>query len=104
MNLIKCCVLVLLGLCCLHAPAAPADPEEATPPSPPPGEEYQINEYEQGSTIIQEYRIRGFLHGIRVIPKRGKPYFLVNSDGDNSFTRPENSGHMLVPQWKIMSW
>jgi hypothetical protein len=53
---------------------------------------------------IHEYRVNGFLYAVKVIPKGGKPYFLVRADGsDGNFVRSD-SPDMLIPAWEIFSW
>ncbi len=52
---------------------------------------------------IHEYRINGFLYSIKVIPKIGKPYYLVAVDTVGNFTR-SNRPQMLIPSWKILEW
>ncbi|MCL6268473.1 DUF2782 domain-containing protein [Sansalvadorimonas sp. 2012CJ34-2] len=52
---------------------------------------------------IHEYRINGFLYSIKVIPKIGKPYYLVAVDNIGNFAR-SNGPQMLIPSWKIMEW
>ena len=53
--------------------------------------------------IIHEYRINGFLYAIKVIPKKGKPYFLVAEDGSDNFARADQP-HFLIPKWEIFTW
>ena len=53
--------------------------------------------------IIHEYRINGFLYAIKVIPKKGKPYFLVAEDGSDNFVRADRP-HFLIPRWEIFKW
>ena len=39
-----------------------------------------------------------------MIPKNGKPYFLVRADGsDGNFVRSDDPD-MLIPSWEIFSW
>ncbi|MBM7062551.1 DUF2782 domain-containing protein [Pseudomonas sp. UL073] len=58
----------------------------------------------EGDKTIQEYRVNGFLYAIKVIPKGGKPYFLVRADGsDGNFIRSDNPD-MLIPAWEIFKW
>lgn len=52
---------------------------------------------------LKEYRIGGFLYAIQVIPKVGKPYFLVAADNQGNFIRTDKPG-MLVPSWTIFEW
>ena len=59
---------------------------------------------QDGDRTIQEYRVNGFLYAIKVIPKNGKPYFLVRADGsDGNFIRSDDPD-MLIPSWEIFSW
>lgn len=58
----------------------------------------------EGDKTIQEYRVNGFLYAIKVIPKHGKPYFLVRADGsDAPFVRSDQPD-MLIPSWQIFKW
>jgi hypothetical protein len=48
--------------------------------------------------------VNGFLYAIKVVPKHGKPYFLVRADGsDGNFIRSDQPDK-LIPQWEIFSW
>ena len=59
---------------------------------------------QDGDKTIHEYRVNGFLYAVKVIPKGGKPYFLVRADGsDGNFVRSD-SPDMLIPAWEIFSW
>jgi len=58
---------------------------------------------QQGERMVEEYRINGFLYALKIIPKHGKPYFLVRADGDSNFFRTD-SPDMLIPAWEIFSW
>ncbi|WP_163830840.1 DUF2782 domain-containing protein [Spartinivicinus ruber] len=53
---------------------------------------------------IQEYRHNGFVYAIKVIPKEGKPYFLVAADSEGNFIRTDKHHQMLIPSWKILEW
>lgn len=52
--------------------------------------------------VIHEYSINGFVYAIKVVPKNGKPYYLVAEDGGNYMRVDEPK--MLIPQWKIFTW
>lgn len=53
-------------------------------------------------TTIEEYRVGGKLYMIKVTPKHGKPYYLVDDLGDGRFARQDglDSG-VRVPRWVI---
>ena len=53
--------------------------------------------------IVHEYRINGFLYAIKVIPKKGKPYYLVAEDGSDNFMRVDEP-RFVVPKWEIITW
>ncbi len=58
---------------------------------------------QEGERTVEEYRVNGFLYAVKVIPKNGKPYFLVRADGDSNFIRADKPD-MLIPAWEIFSW
>ncbi|MCQ4259613.1 DUF2782 domain-containing protein [Stutzerimonas stutzeri] len=58
---------------------------------------------QEGGRTVEEYRVNGFLYAVKVIPKNGKPYFLVRADGDSNFIRADKPD-MLIPAWEIFSW
>ncbi|MCX9154713.1 DUF2782 domain-containing protein [Niveibacterium sp. 24ML] len=80
------------------------------PPPPPPGvvdasEEPEINVSTRGEDKIEEYRIKGKLYMIKVTPKVGQPYYLVDQKGDGVFAPTgEGQQNLSVPMWLIKSW
>ncbi|PJI48098.1 MULTISPECIES: DUF2782 domain-containing protein [Pseudomonas] len=69
-----------------------------------PTPEPDVTIRQEGDKTVQEYRVNGFLYAIKVIPKHGKPYFLVRQDGsDGNFIRSDQPDK-LIPQWQIFSW
>ncbi len=88
--------------------AQPAPLVEPPPPPPIPdrleeGEtlEPQVTIRTTPRGIVEEYRVHGRLVMIKVIPKRGYPYYLVDADGDGEL---ETTGHELAPQFLIPAW
>ena len=55
---------------------------------------------------IKEYRVNGQLYMIEVIPQKGPPYFLVDTDGDGLMeSRRSHAGpDVLIPRWILLSW
>lgn len=88
--------LLLVGLlACAPLAAQAEDPVSGDP---------DVTIRQDGDRTIQEYRVNGFLYAIKVIPKNGKPYFLVRADGsDGNFVRSDQPD-MLIPAWEIFSW
>ena len=59
---------------------------------------------QKGDRTVEEYRVNGFLYAIKVIPNKGKPYFLVRADGsDANFIRADKP-ELRIPSWEIFSW
>jgi hypothetical protein len=51
---------------------------------------------------IEEYRAGGKLYMIKVIPENGKPYYLVDEQGDGKFSRQESlDSGIRPPRWVI---
>jgi Protein of unknown function (DUF2782) len=55
---------------------------------------------------IEEYRIRGRLYRIKVIPVKGPPYYLLDQDSDGRMetTMSEIYSDFVVPSWVLFSW
>ncbi len=69
-----------------------------------PAEEIRI--FSDDSTEIREYRSFGQVYMIKVTPKKGLPYYLVDADGDGDFDRRHNdlTPDLKIPSWVIFSW
>jgi hypothetical protein len=88
-------------------------PLEEVPPPPPmtsiePGDEPepQVSTRTQGDETIQEYRANGKLYMMRVTPKHGHPYVLMDNKGDGTFVRQDNplDSGVRVPQWVLLEF
>ena len=100
-------LLLLLSLFSLGAYAekqAPVDSE----PLPPPAkggafdDEPQVTIIKKAEQTVEEYRLGGKLYMIKIIPKIGKPYYLVDSRGDGKFSRQESlDSGVRPPSWVI---
>lgn len=77
------------------------------PPPPPPGmeagaDEPQVTITKRGEDKVEEFRIRGKLYMVKVTPKVGKPYYLVDGKGDGNFARQDSlDSGIRVPMWVI---
>ncbi len=70
----------------------------------PPEPEVRI---EAGKNVqIEEYRVNGQVYMIKVIPKKGPPYYLVDADGDGEFDihRNDLSPNLKIPSWVLFRW
>lgn len=83
--------------------AAKVEPqtEDETPILPKKKE--QVTIVQDKDQLIEIHQIDGRVYGLKVIPKKGKPYFLVDLKGDGNFIQ-NASDRLLVPEWVILSW
>src|SRR5512137_2862313 len=99
------------ALACLSLSAYAAQPEvpaKADAPPPPPmaaddsTDEPQVTIIKQTEQTVEEYRVGGRLYMIKITPKVGAPYYLVDDLGDGKFARQErlDSG-LRVPRWVL---
>lgn len=99
--------LVLLTL--LFSGVAAGAPDDRPPdlqpvPDGPPGADdapaVTIKPSSQGRVV--EYRVNGKLYMLKVIPKVGKPYYLIDQKGDGQFARQDSlDSGMRPPMWVV---
>lgn len=82
-------------------------------PLPPPPEiadldgspedkiEPEIRIIRKQGAVIEEYSINGVLYMVKVTPKKGKPYYLIDQNGDGIFDRRHRLDDIVVPQWVL---
>lgn len=65
--------------------------------------EPQVTIVQKQDMLVEEYRLAGKLYQIKVIPKVGAPYYLVDESGDGKFTRQDgpDAANMRPPRWVI---
>lgn len=83
-------------------------PAKVEPPPPPPmsadepAGEPQVTIVKQTDLTVEEYRAGGKLYMIKITPKYGPPYYLVDDRGDGKFARQESlDSGFRVPRWII---
>jgi len=56
--------------------------------------------------VIEEYRSNGRLYMIKITPKKGPPYYLIDADGDGDMETRRNdlTPNLLIPTWVLFSW
>ena len=92
-------------------PAAPQPPglievpedDGAVPLISPQGvDEPEIRIRTEGDTTVEEYSREGRVYMIKVTPRQGPPYFLIDNTGDGRFMRHDGPLPMTAPaQWRI---
>lgn len=87
-------------------PAPPPPPENYNPPAAPElpdaGQpEPEVTITTKGTEIHEEYRLNGRLYMIKVTPKKGKPYYLIDQEGSGQFRRSDFESRIAIPTWVI---
>ena len=83
---------------------------DLTPPPVPTGTteemEPEVTIQQRGEQRIEEYSINGQVYMIKVVPAKGVPYYLIDTDGDGELEsrRGELDPKLLVPSWTIFRW
>ena len=56
----------------------------------------------QTEQVVEEFRVGGRLYMIKITPKVGAPYYLVDDQGDGKFARQESlDSGFRPPRWVI---
>lgn len=112
-------LLVVLVCAVMATPAIAQSKEHPKPknlqvvddvPAPPqvkddPNFEAKVTTTKNGTDTIEEYRIKGKLYKMRVVPANGPAYFLVDAKGDGSFARVDGPDlKIAVPTWVLFEW
>lgn len=81
-------------------PPLPVDPvEPAEVPEP------EVTIIQREDRTIEEYRVNGRVRYVKVIPKVGKPYYFVDTDGDGTLDkRFDDLDNPPINQWILLRW
>lgn len=99
--------MLAASLAAFAADKAPPLPKGAVPvpggaPTAQDIGEPEITIRNKGRERVEEYRLNGKLYMVRVIPPKGRPYYLVDQTGRGQFTRHDGPvAPSAVPQWVI---
>lgn len=98
--------LLLLGTA-QAVPPPPPMPAGELPEGQSAAEDLQpeVRIIRRGEDTIEEYRINGQLYMLRITPAKGRPYYLIDSDGNGLFDRRQEAlDPAEVVKWRIFSW
>lgn len=95
-----CCLL--LTTACVYNPQTHNN-NDLNDENTPNNADTTIRRYQEGDKTIEEQRVKGFLYSVKVIPKEGKPYYLINADGDNA-TLKNVGPQQKIPSWTLFNW
>lgn len=104
-------LLLALSLCFTTASAAPPSPADLElPPSvfdagadnADPDEGSTVTIIKEAEQTVEEHRANGKVYMIKITPKHGVPYYLVDTQGDGKFVRQESlDSGFRPPSWVI---
>jgi len=85
---------------------APEPPELPDPLESGEAIEPEVTIVQKKDSIVHEYRINGRLYMVKVIPSVGKPYYLMDQDGDGRMESRIGDiyNDTIVPQWVLFTW
>jgi len=105
MRLLSLSLLSVFSLAAFAASPVPGNLEPLPPPpamESPSSDEPEVTITKQTEQTIEEYRVGGRLYMIKITPKVGKPYYLVDERGDGKFSRQESlDSGFRPPRWII---
>lgn len=62
----------------------------------------QVTITKQTEQTVEEYRVSGRLYMIKITPRNGPPYYMVDDRGDGKFSRQESlDSGIRPPRWVI---
>lgn len=69
---------------------------------PPPAVSIRIDE--KTGDRVEEYRVNGRLHMVKVTPRRGPAYYLLDTNGDGRLDSRDGEGPVRPVYWVIYEW
>jgi hypothetical protein len=85
-------------------PPPPERVKDYRPPAPPPEDnlpEPEVVITTRGEDRHEEYRLGGRVYMVKVTPKFGKPYYLIDNEGRGEFQRSDLQPAVSPPMWII---
>jgi len=90
-------------------PEPPPPVKNYTAPPQPPAEHFDAGALPEPEVTIttkgedrhEQYRIAGRLYMIKVTPRNGRPYYLIDNDGKGDFVKSDFPPSVSPPMWII---
>ena len=93
--------LAILALAVSMAACASMDPN--APPDVPAGA-VEATRTESNGDVVTEYRVNGAVAMVRIVPRQGPTYYLVDSDGDGRLDRTPHGTRDTPVYYKLYEW
>jgi hypothetical protein len=93
--------LAILALAASMAACATVDPN--APPEVPAGA-VESTRTESNGDVVTEYRVNGALSMVRISPKQGPVYYLVDADHDGRLDRTAHGSRDTPVYFKLYEW
>jgi hypothetical protein len=100
-------MLLILFLSWFSAVSLAEDTASQLPPGADDGEtlEPEVTIRQEDNRTVHEYRIDGRLYMVKIVPRVGPPYYLMDSNGDGEMdTREDDPNGVVLPQWILFRW
>ena len=99
-------IVMLISGQSVSADTTAAIPPATTSHAPQGDLEPEVTITQNKDEIIEEYRINNQLYMIKVTPRKGYAYYLVDTNGDGRLDTRKNelAEDILIPQWTILRW
>ncbi len=81
-------------------------PDGAPQAKEAPSAQPEVTIQRRNNGVVEEYRMNGKLYMVRVVPTKGLPYFLIDTDGDGDLETRRNNmdSGIMVPGWVLLRW
>jgi hypothetical protein len=79
-------------------------PKILTPPPPEAAPAVSIRTDDSTGDVVEEYRQNGRLYMVKVTPRRGPSYMLMDTNGDGMLDRHDGVGNVRPVYWTIYEW
>lgn len=101
-------LLLLLWAHVLYAGPPPETTPEPLVPSPEIDSELlepEVTLIEREDQMVYEYRVNGQIYMIKIQPKNGPAYYLLDMDGDGDMdVQGDDPTKIVIPQWVFFRW
>ena len=79
-----------------------AETQRASAAAPGPGVASGVVKRRLGDSVLEEFRLSGRTHTVRVLPENGVPYYVLDVDGDGE-VQPGDDGTSATG-WRVFKW